>query len=85
MTVYRDTFHDADEVLIGYKGVSEYDTGVIYLPYIQLMLSKTVDYSSFQPSIGLMSRYAVHNHLFGAQHYYQRVKIANLYAYETAT
>jgi hypothetical protein len=85
MTVYRDTFHDEDEVLIGYKGVSEYDTGVIYLPYIQLMLSKTVDYASFQPSIGLMSRYAVHEHLFGASNYYQIVKIDNMYAYEKAT
>ncbi len=85
MTVYRDTFHDNDEALIGYKGVSEYDTGVIYLPYIQLMLSKTVDYASFQPSIGLMSRYAIHNHLFGADNYYQRVKIDNLYDYERTT
>jgi len=78
MTVYRDTFASGDDFLVGYKGVSEYDTGVIYLPYIQLMASKATFEDSFQPAIGLMSRYAVHNHIFGASNYYRLVRVHNL-------
>lgn len=83
-SVYRDTFHDKDEILVGYKGLaSAYDTGVIYLPYIQLMLSKTFDYNSFNPTIGLMSRYAIMDNLFGAANYYERLKINDMYSYES--
>jgi len=78
LTVYRDTFQASDQFIIGYKGPSEYDTGVIYLPYIQLLASKAVFENSFQPSIGLMSRYAIHNHIFGAREYYQMVRMAEL-------
>jgi len=77
MTVYRDTFHTANyqRYIVGYKGPSEYDTGIIYLPYIQLMASKAQFEDSFNPAIGLMSRYAIHNHIFGAANYYQKVDI----------
>ena len=83
-TLYRDTFHDNDEALVGYKGpASEYDTGVIYLPYIQLMLSKTVDYASFQPSLGLLSRYSIMSNLFGASNFYQKLRFTNMHTYST--
>ena len=79
MTVYRDTFATTDEVLIGYKGVSEYDTGVVYLPYIQLMQMRATYEDSFNPAVGLMSRYAILEHLFGAENYYQRITAEDLY------
>lgn len=82
-TVYRDTFHDKDEMLLGFKGASEYDTGVIYLPYIQLMLNKVTDYNSFQPTMGIMSRYAVMKNIFGAASYYERLKVKDLFTYES--
>lgn len=78
MMVYRDTFAVEDDVVIGYKGASSYDTGIIYLPYIQLMVSKATYEDSFQPSVGLMSRYAIHNHMFGASNYYIRIKFDNM-------
>ena len=78
MNVYRDTFATSDDILIGYKGPSAYDTGIVYLPYIQLMVSKATFEDSFQPSVGLMSRYAIHSHLFGAQNYYVRVAFNNM-------
>lgn len=78
MTVYRDTFVSGDEVLIGYKGPSEYDTGIIYLPYIQLLSSKATFEDSFNPTVGLMSRYAIHSHIFGASNYYYRITVSNL-------
>jgi len=78
MTVYRDTFVSGDEALVGYKGPSEYDTGIIYLPYVQLLVSKATFEDSFNPTIGLMSRYAIHAHIFGASNYYQKITVSNL-------
>ncbi len=78
ITVYRDTFASTDYATVGYKGPSEYDAGIIYLPYIQLLVSKTVFEQSFQPTIGLMSRYALHQHIFGSALYYQKIGVYNL-------
>jgi len=78
MNLYRDTFQANDQMILGYKGASEYDTGVIYLPYIQLLVSRATFEDSFQPSMGLMSRYAIHTHLFGAKNYYQKISVTNL-------
>jgi hypothetical protein len=78
MAIYRDTFATLDDIVIGYKGPSEYDTGIIYLPYIQLLVSKAVFEDSFNPTVGLMSRYAIHQHIFGAENYYIQVAAQNL-------
>lgn len=78
LSVYRDTFQDSNQFILGYKGPSEYDTGVIYLPYIQLLASRATFEDSFQPAVGLMSRYGLHDHLFGSRQYYQKVRLADL-------
>src|SRR5574343_178902 len=78
LTLYRDTFATSDELIVGYKGPSQYDTGIVYLPYIQLMQSRATFENSFNPAIGLMSRYAIHSHMLGAQNYYQYLKVENL-------
>jgi len=80
MAVYRDTFATTDDVIVGYKGPSAYDTGIVYLPYIQLMVSKATFEDSFQPVVGLMSRYAIHSNLFGAKNYYIRTQFSNLFS-----
>jgi len=78
LSVYRDTFQTSNQFIVGYKGPSEYDTGVIYLPYIQLLASRATFENSFHPTIGLMSRYGIHDHLFGSKNYYQKVSLTNL-------
>jgi len=78
LSLYRDTFETTDQLILGYKGPSEYDTGVIYLPYIQLLAQKATFEDSFQPAMGLMSRYAIHTHIFGAKEYYQKITVSNL-------
>lgn len=78
ISIYRDTFQAANQFIVGYKGPSEYDTGVIYLPYIQLLASRATFEDSFHPTVGLMSRYAIHSHIFGARNYYQKVTLTNL-------
>lgn len=78
LSVYRDTFQSINQFIVGYKGASEYDTGVIYLPYIQLLASRTVFEDSFHPTVGLMSRYGIHEHLYGSENYYQKVRLLDL-------
>jgi len=78
LSIYRDTFATTDDLIIGYKGPSAYDTGIIYLPYIQLMTARSTFEDSFQPSVGLMSRYAILDNLFGSKNYYIRVNATNL-------
>ena len=78
ITVYRDTFSSTPDYIVGFKGASEYDTGIIYLPYVSLLANKAVFENSFNPSIGLMSRYAIHSHIFGSQLYYRYVKCTTM-------
>lgn len=78
MKVYIDTFCATDEFLVGYKGPGAYDSGIIYLPYVQLQVAKATFEDSFNPAVGLMSRYAIMSHLFGASNYYTRVVIQNM-------
>lgn len=78
LTVYRDTFATGDDIIVGYKGPSEYDTGIVYLPYIQLMQSRSTFEDSFNPAIGLMSRYAILSNIYGAKWYYIKIDASNL-------
>lgn len=75
MSLIRDTFATTQEFTVGYKGNSNYDSGIIYLPYISLMGSKVTDNDSFNPSVGIMSRYGLLSNSFGAEHYYNRTII----------
>ena len=86
INVYRDTFAvettgasgNNCSFTLGYKGPSEFDSGVIFLPYVQLLTSKATFEDSFQNSLGLMSRYGVMNHMFGAANYYQKVNVTSM-------
>lgn len=70
-TVYLDTFAMTDYVTVGYKGPGAFDTGVIYCPYVPLMLQKVTDPATFQPKIAFMTRDAIAGNLFGAGNYYR--------------
>lgn len=82
--IYRDTRTEAqyqvgtrsngiDYALIGYKGPEYYDTGIVYCPYIPVMIQRTVGPNDFSPRVGLMTRYGVVDNLFGANLYYHLV------------
>lgn len=80
MKVIRDTFSATDEMVVGYKGsaASGMDCGIIFCPYVSLMLSKVTFENSFQPSVGILSRYGLHANMFGSENYYQRMQILNM-------
>jgi hypothetical protein len=69
--VYLDTFATKDYVTVGYKGTSAFDTGIIYCPYVPLMLQKVTDPSTFQPKIAFMTRDAICGNIWGAEKYYR--------------
>jgi Major capsid protein Gp23 len=75
LTVYRDTFATSDYVLVGYKGNEEWDSGIIYCPYIPLLISRTQGEDDFMPRIGVLTRYGVTQNLFGADLYYRLIKV----------
>jgi len=64
--------------LLGYKGPEFYDTGIIYCPYIPIMVQRTIGPNDFAPRVGLLTRYGVVDNIFGANLYYHVVIIQGL-------
>jgi len=65
-------------ILLGYKGPEFYDTGIIYCPYIPVMVQRTVGPNDFAPRVGLLTRYGVVDNIFGAELYYHVIVVKNL-------
>jgi hypothetical protein len=87
--VYRDTRTEAqfegnqrterlEYILLGYKGPEFYDTGIIYCPYIPVMVQRTVGPNDFAPRVGLLTRYGVVDNIFGAELYYHVIVVKGL-------
>jgi hypothetical protein len=87
--VYRDTRTEAqfqsgtrnqplEYALLGYKGPEFYDTGIIYCPYIPVMVQRTIGPNDFAPRVGLMTRYGVVDNIFGANLYYHVIILSGL-------
>ena len=56
--VYVDPLYPEDEILMGYKGPGEMDTGLVYCPYVPLQMLPTITSpEDFQPRKGLITRY----------------------------
>jgi hypothetical protein len=64
--------------LMGYKGSEYYDTGIIYCPYIPIMVQRAIDPVNFTPRVGLMTRYGIVNNIFGANLYYHLIIVKGL-------
>lgn len=77
-TVYRDQFARVDYAVVGYKGPRDNDAGLVYCPYVPLMFVNAVGQDSFNPRIGVLTRYGIANNLFGSENYYRYILIRNL-------
>lgn len=76
----------ADYVLMGYKGKQAGDSGIIYMPYIPLQLSKVLQPGSFTPSIGARTRYGIMSNPFDAKNFYCFMRISGVTSgYDWAT
>jgi len=80
-TLYRDTRTEAqylsgvraepvEYALLGYKGAEFWDTGLIYCPYIPVLVQRTIAPHTFTPIVGMMTRYGVVDHMFGIENFY---------------
>lgn len=78
VALYRDTFAGGNYALLGYKGPTPYDSGVIYCPYIPVQMMQAQGTQDFSPRMGLRTRYGVLNNLFGAANFYHMMKIEGL-------
>lgn len=67
-----------DYILMGYKGKQPGDSGIIYMPYIPLQLSKVIQPGSFTPSIGARTRYGLMSSPWDAKNYYTFMKITHM-------
>ena len=76
VTTGRST--ELNYVLLGYKGPEFYDTGIIYCPYIPVMVQRTIGPNDFAPRVGLLTRYGVVDNIFGADLYYHLILIKKL-------
>jgi len=80
----RDTFApaNAEYLLLGYKGNTAQDAGIVYCPYIPLQLMRAIKDSDFSPEIGVRTRYGVFTGYnatsWDAGRYYHFIQITGL-------
>ena len=77
--LYRDSLAGGDYILLGYKGRTAYDTGVIYLPYVPLQLMTATDPFTMNPVTAARTRYGVTTNLFGAGQFYHFIALPGLF------
>lgn len=75
---YTNGTTGVEYALLGYKGPEFYDTGIIYCPYIPIMVQRTVGPNDFAPRVGLLTRYGVVDNIFGANLYYHVIIVSGL-------
>jgi hypothetical protein len=75
---YTNAPSNIEYALLGYKGPEFYDTGIIYCPYIPVMVQRTVGPNDFAPRVGLLTRYGVVDNIFGSNLYYHVVIVQGL-------
>ena len=68
-----------DYILLGFKGNSASETGLVYLPYIPIYIQKTVGPNDFSPRVGMATRYALMTHLNGAENFYHVIIMQDLF------
>jgi len=57
--IYKDPWFTTNTMLLGFKGDSFLDAGLVYAPFIPVYVTPTfVDPATFKPRRGMMSRYA---------------------------
>jgi len=78
MDVFRDTFAGNNYVLLVHKGATPFDSGVQYCPYIPMEIMRAQNPQTFNPVLGIRSRYGILDHLFGSAYFQQFIKIDGL-------
>lgn len=57
-TVYKDPYFPRNQVLVGFKGASQLESGYVYAPYVPVIVTPTIfGTEDFSPRKGVMTRY----------------------------
>jgi len=77
---YQASIRDVrvDYILLGFKGAMPTDSGLLFLPYIPLIVQRSQGFSDFSPRIGMSTRYAIAANLFGSENYYHMIIMKGL-------
>lgn len=78
ITLYRDTFATGDYMLLGYKGQTQYDAGIIYCPYIPLSLKEMPGSDDMNPRLMIRTRYGCTQNLLASGNYFHVVNVKQL-------
>jgi len=73
--VYRDIFATTNYCVVGYKGNSTNDAGIVYAPYVPVMFDEAKGPESFHTHLGVMTRYALVSNMFGSENYYRYITV----------
>lgn len=77
--VYRDSYAPEDYFLVGFKGGDGIsDAGIVWSPYTLGLELRATDPDNFSQNIGVMSRYALTDTIWGAGDYYEYRKVTGL-------
>jgi len=79
--VYVDTFATQEYALVGFKGEKIGQAGIMYMPYVPLVVQKTMGAEDASPRIILSTRYAILDNLFGSGLFYRQLNFVGLNAY----
>ena len=76
--VYRDIYATSSYALVGYKGPRQGESGIIFMPYIPYIFTKTAGQEDGSPRLIVKSRYAIVANLLGAGQFYRYVTFTGI-------
>jgi len=76
--VYRDIYAEESYALVGYKGPRQGESGIIFMPYIPYIFTKTAGQEDGSPRLIVKSRYAIVANLLGAGQFYRLINFKNI-------
>ena len=57
--IFIDPYSTGDYMTLGFKGMTAFDAGLFYCPYVPLQLLKAIDPNTLQPKIAFKTRYGM--------------------------
>ena len=76
--LYQDIYANASYALVGYKGQRQGESGIIFMPYIPYIFTKTAGQEDGSPRLIVKSRYAIVANLLGAGQFYRLIRFSNV-------
>lgn len=76
--LYQDIYANASYALVGFKGGRQGESGIIFMPYIPYIFTKTAGQEDGSPRLIVKSRYAIVANLLGAGQFYRLVQFLNV-------